>query len=39
MDEIKRQIELKIREKAILFTYAKLGLNHKIFNDYSDEES
>lgn len=35
--EIKEKIELKIREKAILATRARLALNHKTFDDYSDE--
>jgi len=35
---LKDQINLKIREKAILSTKARLAENHKTFNDFSDEE-
>ena len=36
--ELKNGIKLKIREKAILSTKARLAENHKTFDDYSDEE-
>ena len=35
---LKDQINLKIREKAILSTKARLAENHKTFNHFSDEE-
>jgi len=35
---LKDQINLKIREKAILSTKARLAENHKTFNDFNDEE-
>jgi hypothetical protein len=36
--QLKDSINLKIREKAILSTKARLIENHKSFDDYSDEE-
>lgn len=36
--ELKEAVKLKIREKAILSTKARLAENHKSFDDYSDEE-
>ena len=36
--QIKEAISLKIREKAILATRARLIENHKTFDDYNDEE-
>lgn len=35
---IKEKIQVKIREKAILSTKARLAENHKSFDDFSDEE-
>jgi len=35
---VKDKINLKIREKAILATKARLAENHKTFEDFSDEE-
>lgn len=37
-EKLKDAINLKIREKAILATKARLIENHKTFDDYSDEE-
>ena len=37
-DGVKDKINLKIREKAILATKARLAENHKTFDDFSDEE-
>lgn len=37
-DSIKDKVKLKIREKAILATKARLAENHKTFEDFSDEE-
>ena len=37
-EQIKEAISLKIREKAILATKARLIENHKTFDDYSDDE-
>ncbi len=37
-DSVKEKINLKIREKAILATKARLIENHKTFDDFSDEE-
>jgi len=37
-DAVKEKINLKIREKAILATKARLVENHKSFDDFSDEE-
>jgi len=37
-DSVKDKINLKIREKAILATKARLVENHKTFDDFSDEE-
>ena len=36
--QLRDSINLKIREKAILSTKARLIENHKSFDDYSDEE-
>ncbi len=36
--QLKDSINLKIREKAILSTKARLIENHKSFDDYNDEE-
>lgn len=36
--ELKNGIKLKIREKAILSTKARLAEHHKTFDDYTDEE-
>lgn len=36
--QLKDAINLKIREKAILSTKARLVENHKTFDDFSDEE-
>ena len=36
--QLRNSINLKIREKAILSTKARLIENHKSFDDYSDEE-
>ena len=36
--QIKNAISVKIREKAILSTKARLIENHKSFDDYTDEE-
>ena len=36
--EVKDAIKLKIREKAILSTKARLAEHHKTFDDYTDEE-
>ncbi len=36
--QLKDMINLKIREKAILATKARLVENHKTFDDFSDEE-
>ncbi len=35
---VKDKINLKIREKAILATKARLAENHKTFEDFTDEE-
>ncbi len=37
-ESVKDKINLKIREKAILATKARLAENHKSFDDFSDEE-
>lgn len=36
--QLKEMINLKIREKALLATKARLVENHKTFDDFSDEE-
>ncbi len=36
--QLKDAINLKIREKAIIATKARLAQNHKTFEDYNDEE-
>lgn len=36
--QLKESIKLKIREKAILATKARLVENYKTFDDYSDEQ-
>lgn len=36
--QLKDAINLKIREKAVLATKARLALNHKTFDDYNDEQ-
>ncbi len=35
---VKDKINLKIREKAVLATKARLAENHKTFEDFTDEE-
>jgi hypothetical protein len=37
-EKLKEAINLKIREKAILSTKARLVENHKTFDDYTDDE-
>lgn len=37
-EELKEKIDLKIQEKAVLKLKAKLAMEHKSFDDYSDEE-
>ena len=37
-EQLKNAINLKIREKAILATKARLVENYKTFDDYSDEQ-
>ncbi len=36
--QLKDAINLKIREKAIIATKARLAQNHKTFDDYNDEQ-
>ena len=36
--ELKDSIKIKIREKAILSTKARIAEHHKTFDDYTDEE-
>ena len=36
--QLKDAINLKIREKAVLATKARIALNHKTFDDYNDEQ-
>jgi hypothetical protein len=36
--QLKDAINLKIREKAVLATKARLALNYKTFDDYNDEQ-
>jgi hypothetical protein len=37
-NQLKDKINLKIREKAIIATKARLVENHKTFDDFSDED-
>jgi len=37
-NSVKEKINLKIREKAILATKARLAENHKTFDNFSDDE-
>ncbi len=37
-EKLKEKIDLKIQEKAVLKLKAKLAMEHKSFDDYSDEE-
>ena len=37
-EQIKEAVNLKIREKAVLATKARLVENYKTFDDYSDEQ-
>ncbi|UTJ07206.1 hypothetical protein [Arcobacter roscoffensis] len=37
-EQVKEAIRLKVREKAILATKARLVENHKSFDDFSDDE-
>jgi len=37
-EQIREAINVKVREKAVLATKARLVENHKTFDDYSDEE-
>ena len=37
-EKLKEKIQIKVREKAVLATKARLMENHKSFDDFSDEE-
>ncbi len=37
-EKLKEKIQIKVREKAVLATKARLMENHKSFDDFSDDE-